>query len=1157
MALNDDSRGSIFGNRNDDNSNLSSSFDLFSKSLASNADALKGNTKGLESSSSSLDKNTVALLEMAKSFKESVGNFSDSVEDLNENTDKSEKKRKESIHQSLSNMQNIYERSNKNLDKSLTRGQKLGKSFITTFEVLGKRLIGEFASAAGKVASKYKEQLSNITVRMQMPNSDYSDMFNTMSARFQSEGLNKQFSPVDYADALAATIETGLRGDEAQRQAYNNLITNKLVPAISTNTIAYRKMSKQFQDSFDKNVVAVSKYTEALYGAEGLEEGKANAIYETLESRLRYEESAGNIDKGGVEKILNQIQFAVSKMEAAGINTDQFISDIGSILEGNTAEATTLMQRYFGVVDTDQFAKKLSADAFGFVEDYMRSYNAGSVTLATANEQWSALGGNLTTGMQTTTALNNYEKEGKDFFGELRDEFSQFNSSAEYAKWAQKLQQGFGQSADAVIDKVEENLATGYGVFKSQIPRFEELTSDVKSILGVLISTFLFTKTSKVPSGRSSSGPGLLNKGLGSLSTFGGGGSLTGNANAAAELFNEGYSFSEVARVGGKGSAVLGKIGSFGGANTLGGGLVNLAAGPGALLVAAGLMARDAVQAGKVASDEGLGAKGVALQSLRGLFTGGQMMTGEEELNATSSALFGQKRSLDLGELGKNTLKYTALGAGVGTAVGGWAAGAGTAIGAGAGAIIGAITNLIDQVAENAKYNELADASNKMTGQFDKLSKAQSDYEKTITKGKENSKKVDALYSFAAHKTTKVTEDLEKSFRELQTEYPSIIGDLESINELEPQYIDALRAKIDAENKLAQDKVVSEGTAALESLKGFQKEFDDIAKKSVGKDLVSTGARHFLETIMSAGGKNGKQYSHEELSKLINESLAMNPGMTLSELQSELNAGGGGKVLKIKDDGTYVLAGQKGGGLTIGDNMSQRYNEILKAEGYQKDAIDVLNLSKGKASEVYSAILQVARPYADEKGNYTFDERTKTSLSNLIDEFNSYIKSYNDTARSYKLSGLKLSEDDYPDITKIFSAAGKNSRSFAAFSGGGGRFKVGAYNIYQDDYPALLHKGEMVLTSANAEKLRNLGSGGVSGLLDALTAITSARVSTVDSTSNSASLGNAVITAIQSQTESIVSVLNSILTVVSKINPIASRENPAVLSENLLNFSGV
>lgn len=1148
MALNDDSRGSIFGNRNDDSSDLSSSFDLFSKSLSRNADALKGNTKGLASSSSSLDKNTAALLEMAKSFRRSVGDFSESIDDLNSSGARLESQRSVNTQSNLADMKSIFERSNKNFDNSLTKGQKAGKILITTFEVIGKRLISEFTSAADRVASKYKDQLSNITVRMQMSNSDYSDMFNAMSARFQNEGLNKQFSPVDYADALAATIETGLRGDEAQRQAYNNLITNKLVPAISTNTIAYRRMSKQFKDSFDQNVVAVSKYTEALYGAEGLEEGKANAIYETLESRLRYEESAGNIDEGGAEKILNQIQFAVSKMEAAGINTDQFISDIGSILEGNTAESTALMQRYFGVVDTDQFAKKLSTDAFGFVEDYMRAYDAGSMTLATANEQWSALGGNLTTGMQTTTALNNYEKEGKDFFGELRDEFSGFNSSAEYAKWTQKLQQGFGQSADAAVDKLEENIATGYGVFQSEIPRFKEMASDVKAILGVLVSTLLFTKTKSALGGGRGIGSGLLNKGLGSLSTFGGGGSLTGNASAAAQMFNEGYTFSEVASVGGKGSAVLGKVGSFGGASSLGGGLANLAAGPGALIAGGALAGYQGFKSGQVAAQEGYGAGDVALQGVRGFITGGSMKTSEEKMSAVEAAMSGQKQKMDWGEVGTNALKGGLAGTGIGTAVGGWAAGAGTAIGAAVGTVAGAVTNMIDQAIENAKYNKLAEASEKMYESFDSLAQAQSNYDAVVQKSSRNQKSIDDLMSYLNGETTSSTESLNKAFKELQAQYPEYLGSLESINELEPQYLDVLRNKINLEKENAAADLATQASDALSSLEEVRKSFDNIASD----EIKSTASLEFVKKIAETGGENGKVYESSEINSLLDDMIKQygTPGMTKEDLISELNSGKSGSIIKVQEDGSLTLTGQNNksgkGGATAGDNMAQFATDYQNSDDLRNSAISTINKEISVINQVYSSLKQIADSSKQEDGTYLFSDSTKVTAKSLADQLNDTAKEVNDHASKYKLDSMKISSDRYEGLSDIFSSLGVTPQ-----------FKVGAYNIQKDNLLSTLHKGEMVLTSANAEKLRNLGSGGISGLLDSLSAVRNARVSAVDSTSNDASLGNAIVSAIQSQTESIVSVLNSILVVVSKINPTPSRENSAVLSENLLNFSGV
>lgn len=1124
--------------------NLSTSLSGFSDSLSKNADQLKRNSTNLKNNADSLDSNTKALLQMAKSFSEDAKKFTSDMKTVIAQTKSATKDRSESQESAISDMSKIFDKSSKNLDGAMTRGQKISSVFLTTLETVGGRIIKEFLGGASRIAESYKSSLNDITVRMQWTQQRYADMYNNASKQFLESGLGQQFSPKDYANALTETVVTGLRGDEAQRQAYHNLITNRLIPAISTNTVAYRRMAKQMGDTFNEGIVAIGKYSESIYGAEGIEEGKLNNMIDALQVSLGYAASTGKYDEKDVQKALDQMAFTANALEDAGIDTDDFTSNIKSILEGNIDSVSDVFHA-MGIGTKDKLLERVMNDPASLFKDYAEKMTIGANSSLSAtgfSENTFSLGGDTRTAMMIQTAINN----GLDW-DEIAKDFSKYQTQAELDKWNSYLEKGEGRTNDQKLDAYEENVGTALGVIEAQVPRFNDLVSDVKKILGVLTTALL---ADTVKGGFGKGGDGLLSKLLEgkSVSALSSGSSSVLNLPLLGSTGNGMVS----------GSGVLGKLAGYGyshgaattatGASAAGSGLASLALGPGAL-IAGGIMAGvDAGQAGKVASDEGLGAGGVALQSLRGLVTGGQMMTGEEELSATSAALSGQKRSFDWGEVGMNTLKGTAIGAGVGTAVGGWAAGIGTAVGAGVGAIAGAVTNMIDQAIENAKYNELADASTKMVEQFDDLSKAQSDYEKTITKGKENNKKADALYAFATNKTAGATEELERSFKELQTEYPSIIGDLESINELEPQYIDALKAKIEAENKLAQDKVIAEGTEALQSLRDVQKEFDDIAKESVDKDLVSTGARHFLETVTSTGGENGKQYSSSELDQLIKESLEMSPGMTFEDLQAELNAGGGGEVLKVKKDGSYVLAGQKGGGATAGDNMSQRYNEVLKAEGYQKEAIDVLNSSKGQASNVYGAILQIAKNYMDEEGNYTFDEGTKTSLSTMIEEFNSYVKNYNDTASTYKISSMKLSKDTYTDIDKIFSAAGKSPPSF----------KVGAYNIQKDNMLANLHQGEMVLTSANANMLRNLGSGGIGGLLTGLTALGQAKATSVDEgPSEVSSVGSMIVSAIQSQTESLLNSMSVIIGYVSKISGSKSQgSGESNISKEMLTYEG-
>lgn len=1063
-----------------------------------NTQETKNNTTATLRNTSSLGECVNALNTFARQFTNDARNFANSLSNTSERISNASDRNANNEEALTTNMERIFDRGAHRIDDSVSKAQMIGKSLLSALDVIGGRIVSELVGGAERVAEAYKSQFSNVTVKMQMDKADYSAMFNDVSKTFTEQGLNKQFSAVDFSEALSTALDEGLRGEEAQRQAYQNLITNKLIPAISTNTVAYRKMSKEFGDAFNQNVIAVSKYTEALYGAEGLEEGKLNNTIDSLQTTLDYATATGAMSQDQAMDAFNQIVMSINAMENAGINTDDFITNLNAILEGNV-DAVSDQFHSMGIGTSSDLLRELSTDAFGLVEKYLDANAVSGSSLATQNEIISALGGNVKTGMQVVAAT----KSGRLDMNQVREDYSQFDAGVTYDKWKDALQDGFGQTADAILNKVEENAMTSAGVLSAQIPRFNELVSDVSSILDIVTDLAV-----------------SLLKGNRGTGFFGLGGRGAGAAGAGA---------------GGAGA---------GGATAAG-----VALGATALVAGGTMAVFDAVNAGQVAADRGLGAGEIALQSARGFITGGTMMTAEEELDATSNALKGQKRDFDWGEVGENTLKGTLIGTGVGTAVGGWAAGIGTVVGAGVGAITGAVANIIDQAIENAKYNELADASNALSDSMGKLSSAQSNYDRTIQRSTQSRQESELLLSMMNGETTASTEELNTAFKSLQEKYPEYLGNIETVNELEPQYITALENKIKLENEIAGAELSNAGYEALNALDDVYKKFDAIASDNI----KSTASLKFVDEIMKTGGENGKVYSSSEIDALLDKMVTDfgTNGMTKSDLIAELNSGKSGKIITQQKDGRYTLTGQDNeagaGGVTWGDNMQEFAADYAKSESYRTQAISVLTEGETKINEIWNSIKSQADANKNEDGTYEFSDKTTESLKTLANQFNSSVKTYNDYASSYNLSSFKIKSSNYEGISEIFKAVGADAPSF----------KVGAYKIPSDETYAHLHRGEMVLTADSADQLRNLGAGGIDSLLAGLSAVSRARAE-VQTSSDESSQQSAVTAAIESQTTSIVSVLTSILEVVQRISSGSSSiSTPVTLSEDLLNFTGV
>lgn len=1144
--------------RGSDDSDFSETLSSFSSNLSSNSSSLDSNTRGLNRNSGSLDKNTEALLKVVQEFKRVVGEFGDDVDRIEESSERSQS----NTQQNLADMQSVYERSGRNLDTMLNKGQiKISKtltSIIDIFEVVGKRLIGEFTNAADRVSDKYKEKFNDITVRMQWTQAEYSSKFNEYSARFQKEGLNKTFSPVDYADALAEAVSIGLRGDEAERQAYRNLITNKLIPAISTNTVAYRRMSKTFGDAFNENMVAVSKYTEALYGAEGLEDGKANAALEAIEKRLRYEESVGNLAEGQAEETFNKVLTAVNLVESNGGNSDEMVMSLKKLLEGNIMDASAFDMTAWGYTgdSTEFLGNLLKGETW---KRYLETSSGSGTSIETQQIMVDAMGGSKDAIMDAAIAMNNMQKQGIDI-AEAINGMSNFDYSREYKKQTDKLEDGVYSTADQIVNKMEENAATSFGVAKSEIARFDEIASDVKTIAGILLSMAADRVLGRLFGGDSSSG--LTGRLLGGRVA-----SLSNNIGEAAQLYNMGENFTSISSAYGRGTAALGKVASFGGANSLAGGLTNLAAGPGAIIAGAVMMGKDALEGGFKARDEGASNEEVFLQSLRGAFTGGKIDSEEEKSSKISNALQGKGVDFDWGAMGGNALKGGLVGAGVGTAVGGWAAGIGTAVGAVAGGVVGAISNAIDQAIENAQYNKLAESVNNFETSLNKADDAILEYKEALNNSEELEKKLQILSKDSAASEAVQLRTLES----LKQQFPSLLGNVDEVTDLTDSQIEMMKRQIEQEKKDAAWKA-SQGVN--EALKGADQVITDTQSLNIMKDptkgdLDSTTTdilNHLLsdatdsENFLKSPEREDYKADYEESKARINKSIvegAAARGQSEEEYVDYLNSVAGGSYYTKSEDGgwRFVNIGEYEGishqdALDDFGKYATKYDDSgknLETSSEERESIqEASDNAYTKLRDAVSEFDQYAGVAVDEDGNYLGDSRQLESDKSSIDKIIELAKNYNELMINSGFVDSQLHSDN-STFSQVASIAETIGHPFS--------FKVGAYNISRDGTPAILHEGEMVLTAANAEKLRNIGSGGISGFLDSLTALESNMVAATPSGVSTGSLASTAVTAaIQNQTESIVNVLNSILTAVLQIKPSLSSSTPSTLSRSLLSF---
>ena len=1098
-------RGSRRDSRNESYSDLSSQFERFSKSLDDHSKALNDFIVQFEKTTKSYSK----------------GNTKD---------------RDRTMEEGFSDISRSLDRSSVAQEKSLTTYQKVGKSIEVVIKNVGSMIRKELVTAYNGVKSSYTNHLSSITAQLNITNDQYRKLYNESSSYFKDQGLSKQFSPVDFAEALEGVLDTGLRGDLAKTTAYQNLMVNKLLPAVSVNTASMRRMTKTVGKGFSDNLLAFSKYTESALGAEGISEGKLNSMLDTLETNILYS-SRGNSEQANAS--VNALEASISYLEKAGLDSSKFVDMMYSATTGQIGDSPVgqAILGMFSQSDIDKLMtdpKKIAQ----VTEDYVKFLASSGHDANLLQAKNAALGLDQDEAKRAVV-FQDYGGNLDSIASDISELLEGYNKNSVLNSYKTQMESGQYQSADDALTKKEENFVTGIATATSTIARFDEVLSTVVDTLKSLAEIWLFSKAASSLGGSSGNTlKSLINGSSGSQGIkefFGGSGSIFGNAKAAAELYNEGATFSEVSSVGGKGSAVLGKLGAkgttvigskisgFGGASSLGGGLVNLAAGPGALIAGGAMIAADAIGAGKKIADAGGDFGDVTAAGFRAAITGRDTMTESEKANAADAALSGEKRKMDWGAVAKNAGKGALVGAGIGTATAGWAAGLGTVIGTGVGAVTGAVSSMIDQAIENAKYNKLADASTELSESMSALKDAQEKYNTVVTQGKSAQEMMNYITENRGSTDEEIVATSKEYFEALQELYPQQIGNLENVNDLDSKYIEIVNNKIDRENALASAEVAAQTANVASDMDEQWSRLNDITEGEIKSEAALAAAKEFNS---KTEGENGKQLSAEETNDVLKNILKEYYGLSegderyeeqFQSLVKELNSGESGKILDVNDLGRVTgLKGQKGHGSTVGDNVVQYMNDYSESEKY----INTIKSVIGNNTESLKTIWSGAQSLFVSLDEDQYDDKTATQpLRDTLNDFNSAVKSVIDNINKYPQAGLgylKPKKENFENLDEIYESIGVTAPSF----------KVGLGTVPYDDYIANLHRGEMVLTAQQAQDYRD-----------------------------SSNVSAEVVGKIASQTESIVEILGNIFSLLSQTT--RSHVTTSTIPSSVVSFQGV
>lgn len=1051
-------------NRNQRNNNENSSIENFSKLL---------------------DEHTKALLKFSEEFKKSADAF-------NKNFDKTTGQDQKHRVEIAKDARDMFERESRIRSESIVQGKKVGTALIDSFKVVGRALINEFDSAIERVASKYTSQLSAITTRMQISNKEYAQMFNDASAFFQNNGLIKQFSSADFADSLTAALETGLRGEEAQRQAYQNLITNKLVPAISTNTVAYRRMSKQFGDSFNEGITAIAKYTEKVYGAEGIEEGRINSIIETLGLSTRYAAAQQGMTKEQASQMASQTTGILTAIGSTiGENFQQQIVDM--LYSSSRGETLTSGQNVLAGIAGVYTAQ----DAMQALSDPTKLSNViGSVLSQYAQRNPdvlgvlgnSGLGYDVSAGQEAFIALQ--EKSSGQIVDELNNFTKGFNASQVYQEERDKLEQGYYQDSTTAMEKIFDNLSTWFAAWKTNIPMFDTIVNSIKELGKIWVGRQIFG---------------------------GGSGSLFGkDISAAKELFGEGYSFKDVASAGGLKSASLGKLASVGGYALAG------AAG----LAYGGLNAYTAMQNTSQGQSRALS----GLEGFLGDTSGAR--TAEEKLAVVRS---NKGKLIDWSKVGTAAATGGLIGVGVGGIVGSAAGGIGAAPGAAIGGAIGAATGAIASMTEQViKYR---DAQKYATSELGKLSDT--------------------------------FEESKKKYKELVEEdkkYVSLAQQINSVNE-------SLNDSTGIEKTLLEQKLVllkqelelqSQMLGSAGDLKSSLDSMIDSYNKTKSQVELSTSLGNIGSAI------KGLDLGKKKLSDISDKDLYTQLGISESDAEKIVGLAKSSGYLTSSagtSEGLRALVADYGSGQEYwGTNIKGTDYDKVKVGGKSSYTAFTTSEIKKTGSDLSSMYSQISSTATEGGSNLSSmiaagitspEMIQKTIMNNLAPLLGiSPDKSLKDltgfNSVSAYLSGFNASTElikSYEDFIK--------TNGLATDSRAKGWYKTGLGYVPTDNFLASLHRGEMVLTSHNADMLRQLTSGSsVGSFLSGLLNVSSTTASAATDES-STDVSSVVVTAINDQTTALSGILNSILDAIHQISHKSNPASASQISEATVSFDGV
>lgn len=769
-------RRSDKSNQSNTNNQQTNSPDLLS-SFSQSVDRFDASTTSF---SKSYDDNTTKLI---KSMEDLTRAFKSEVELFNKNNKRSNEDQVKQDKASLEALDNKLAEATKDFDKRATsRTQTFGK----TMKQVADYAVNKLTTAFESVVSNYNAKFTEITVRMDQTASEYTKMLQDSTDwikgnNFFKADLRTQFSQIDWTSSLSEALSTGLRGEYAKNMAYQSMISNKLLPQLTTTTKAYTRMSKLMGDQFTQTITAIGKYTEQVYGAEGLEDNQLNELIESS-----YREIANSIaERGGTAEDFDRIMsnyigtYQQYANQYGSEYATQLLSDYKDYLTGEAITGNNIVSLVAGgnagllAGDSTQISDTTFSDFAKAYAGYYSQY---------AGQSW----------MATYAGLGNYntylDQRIGDYYGQALKSWEtylgDFNAGDQYESLLKDLESGKYQSITDQQIKWNENLVANTADIAAKL--LPDTIGMLRLVQGIIATWFTSWVARNTLGGSNGSGNLLGNMVKGTTGPYGGSGFFGIAGDQATKLLQTSIKTGSLTQ-GISESAALGKSALSG---------LGTAAGYAGIL---GGLIMGGVDTGKAVSHAKASGEDILSAGVQGFFTGSSSagMSAEEK-----AAYYAQNGTFSVSDMLKNAGKYALIGGGVGTLTGGPL---GTVVGSVVGGIGGAVTNAIDQQIEAANYKRLKKASDEASASLEALNTTSD----TLNQAFNDSTNGQQALDIVLNETSRNTSEYSNALKQLKQLYPQYINNTSDVTTLTKEQTAAIEANI----KQQKDQAVAEATS--------------------------------------------------------------------------------------------------------------------------------------------------------------------------------------------------------------------------------------------------------------------------------------------------------------------------------------------------------